>query len=73
MLDETKKDIVKTLVEGHKEAMACYDDLIVGKGKMSSHNYYFEAATFTGTLSLTSTKVNVCSSFSAARRAQARP
>ena len=33
VLDEAKKDAVKTLVESHKEAMVKYDDLIPGKGQ----------------------------------------
>ena len=33
VLDETKKDIVKTLVEGHMELTTQYDDLISGKGE----------------------------------------
>jgi len=33
VLDETKKDVIKTLVESHKERRADYDDLISGKGE----------------------------------------
>lgn len=32
VLDQAKKDIVMTLIEGHKELTARYDDLIEGKG-----------------------------------------
>jgi hypothetical protein len=34
VLDERKKDVLKTLVEGHMELTARYDDLISGKGKL---------------------------------------
>ena len=33
VLDEMKKDVIKTLVESHKERRADYDDLISGKGE----------------------------------------
>ncbi|KAK5657169.1 hypothetical protein OQA88_3226 [Cercophora sp. LCS_1] len=33
VLDEQKKDVLKTLVEGHMELTARYDDLITGKGQ----------------------------------------
>jgi len=33
VMDDTKKDIIKTLVESHKERRADYDDLIDGKGE----------------------------------------
>ncbi|KAK3385653.1 hypothetical protein B0H63DRAFT_473361 [Podospora didyma] len=33
VLEETKKDVIKTLVESHKERQAHYDDLISGKGQ----------------------------------------
>ncbi|KAK1757003.1 P-loop containing nucleoside triphosphate hydrolase protein [Echria macrotheca] len=33
VLDEQKKDVLKTLVESHMESTARYDDLIVGKGQ----------------------------------------
>ena len=35
VMDETKRDIIKTLVESHKEHRADYDDLIDGKGENS--------------------------------------
>ncbi|KAK0725863.1 P-loop containing nucleoside triphosphate hydrolase protein [Lasiosphaeris hirsuta] len=33
VLEEAKKDILMTLIEGHKELTAKYDDLIAGKGQ----------------------------------------
>ena len=32
VLDETKKDVVITLVESHRERIARYGDLVPGKG-----------------------------------------
>jgi hypothetical protein len=37
VLDHEKKDIIKTLVESHKDRTSHYDDLIRGKGKATPY------------------------------------